>query len=102
MRNQAPACASFVDTSSIHVATPLAECERRDVKGLYRRARRGEITNFTGIDDVYEEPVNPELRIDTRNVTVEEAADLVMSVIDSHGCLHTIRPVDEGLSLQET
>jgi adenylylsulfate kinase len=40
----------------IHVATPLDECERRDVKGLYKRARRGEIANFTGIDDLYEEP----------------------------------------------
>lgn len=86
----------------IHVATPLAECKRRDVKGLYKRARRGEIVNFTGVDDVYDEPLHPELRIDTRNVTVKQAADLVMSVIGSHGCLQTIRPVDEGLSLQET
>ena len=49
----------------IHVATPLEECERRDVKGLYARARRGEITNFTGLDDPYEPPPHPELRIDT-------------------------------------
>jgi len=73
-------CRRFLE---IHVATPLEECERRDVKGLYRRARRGEIAGFTGIDDVYEEPVNPDLRIDTRNVTVEQAADLVMSMIES-------------------
>jgi adenylylsulfate kinase len=68
-------CRRFVE---IHVSTPLDECERRDVKGLYRRARRGEIANFTGIGDIYEEPPQPELRIDTTNVTVADAADLVM------------------------
>ena len=69
-------CRRFVE---VYVSTPLDECERRDVKGLYRRARRGEITNFTGLDDAYEPPAAPELRIDTRNVSVEEAADLVMT-----------------------
>ena len=73
-------CRRFLE---IHVATPLDECERRDVKGLYKRARRGEIAGFTGIDDAYEEPVNPDLRIDTRDVTVEQAADLVMAMIES-------------------
>jgi adenylylsulfate kinase len=91
-------CRRFLE---IHVATPLDECERRDVKGLSERARRGEIAGFTGIDDAYEEPVNPELRIDTRGVTVERAADLVMSVIESPRALETIRRFDEGLSLQE-
>jgi bifunctional enzyme CysN/CysC len=47
----------------VHVATPLEECERRDPKGLYARARRGEIAGFTGIDDPYEEPVEPEVRL---------------------------------------
>ena len=91
-------CRRFLE---IHVATPLDECERRDVKGLYKRARRGEIASFTGIDDAYEVPVNPELRIDTRDVTVEQAADLVMSVIESPAVLDTIRPIDEGVSFQE-
>jgi hypothetical protein len=49
----------------IHVATPLAECERRDPKGLYRLARKGEIVHFTGIDDPYERPERPELVLDT-------------------------------------
>ena len=56
-------CSNFVE---VYVATPLEECERRDVKGLYARARRGEIANFTGIDDPYEPPASPELVIDTR------------------------------------
>jgi adenylyl-sulfate kinase len=58
----------------VHVATPLEECERRDTKGLYARARRGEISRFTGIDDPYEPPINPELTIDTSTVSVEEAS----------------------------
>jgi adenylylsulfate kinase len=73
-------CKRFVE---IHVATPLQECERRDVKGLYQRARRGEITNFTGVDDVYEPPLSPELRIDTTAVSVHAAADLVIAAIES-------------------
>ena len=69
-------CQRFIE---IHVSTPLEECERRDRKGLYARARRGEITHFTGIDDPYESPVNPELAIDTTQLTVEDAVTLVMS-----------------------
>lgn len=55
----------------IHVATPLAECERRDRKGLYARARRGEIPEFTGISSPYEEPVGPDLRVDTTGRDVD-------------------------------
>jgi len=62
----------------IHVATPLEECERRDVKGLYAKARAGEIPAFTGVSSPYEEPVNPEMRIDTTNYSIEEAAELVI------------------------
>lgn len=67
-------CANFIE---VYVATPLPECERRDVKGLYQKARRGEIANFTGIDDPYEAPADPELIIDTTGVSVEQAAALV-------------------------
>ena len=49
----------------IYVDTPIEVCEQRDVKGLYARARRGQITGFTGVDDPYEEPVNPEITLDT-------------------------------------
>jgi adenylylsulfate kinase len=70
----------------IHVSTPLSECERRDVKGLYKRARRGEITNFTGIDDIYEPPTAPELRIDTSEMSVDEAAEQVMATLGINEC----------------
>jgi sulfate adenylyltransferase len=62
----------------VHVATPLEECERRDVKGLYARARRGEIRNFTGIDDPYEPPEHPELTLDTRALTVDQGVARVL------------------------
>ena len=65
----------------IFVDTPLEEAERRDVKGLYKKARAGEIANFTGISSPYEAPVNPEIRIDTQSMTPEAAADLVVEHI---------------------
>lgn len=69
-------CRHFVE---IYVATPLAECERRDPKGLYARARRGEIVNFTGIDDPYEAPENPELTLDTRTLSVDQCVAKVLA-----------------------
>lgn len=71
-------CSNFVE---IYVATPLDECERRDVKGLYARARRGEIKNFTGIDDPYEPPEHPELTLDTRALSVDESVEKVLAQI---------------------
>ena len=68
-------CPGFLE---IFVATPLDECERRDVKGLYARARRGEIRNFTGIDDPYEPPEQPELTLDTRALSVDQCVDRVL------------------------
>ncbi|QMW22509.1 sulfate adenylyltransferase subunit CysN [Sandaracinobacteroides saxicola] len=62
----------------VHVDTPLAEAERRDVKGLYAKARRGELANFTGIDSPYEAPLAPEIRIDTTAMSAEEAAELIV------------------------
>lgn len=72
-------CSRFLE---IYVATPLAECERRDVKGLYKRARNGEISNFTGISDPYEPPLHPELIIDTTRVPLQQARDLVLNLYD--------------------
>ncbi|MBI2203025.1 MAG: 3'(2'),5'-bisphosphate nucleotidase CysQ [Candidatus Rokubacteria bacterium] len=63
----------------VHVATPLDECERRDVKGLYARARRGEIRNFTGLDDPYEPPEHPEVCIDTRALDVDGAVARILA-----------------------
>lgn len=73
----------------IHIDTPLEVAEERDVKGLYQKARAGELKNFTGIDSLYEAPDSPELRIDTTTVSSEEAADLVIAKIRDGGMLPT-------------
>ncbi|MEE8478236.1 MAG: adenylyl-sulfate kinase [Gemmatimonadales bacterium] len=70
-------CDRFLE---VYVATPLEECERRDVKGLYAKARRGEIANFTGIDDPYEQPSAPELTVDTSGLSVEQAGRQVLKL----------------------
>ncbi|HPU16932.1 MAG TPA: adenylyl-sulfate kinase, partial [Polymorphobacter sp.] len=62
----------------IFVDTPLAEAEARDVKGLYKKARSGQLKNFTGIDSPYEAPANPEIRIDTTAMSPDAAADLIV------------------------
>ena len=69
----------------VHVATPLDVCESRDRKGLYAKARAGIIKEFTGISDPYEEPENPELRIDTQGITPEEAAQRVILTLEKLG-----------------
>ena len=63
----------------IHIDTPLAEAEARDVKGLYAKARAGQLKNFTGIDSAYEPPLDPDLRIDTTVMSAEEAADAIVA-----------------------
>lgn len=63
----------------IYVSTPLEVCEQRDVKGLYAKARRGEIPNFTGISSAYEPPVEPDIQIDTSKCTMEEAVEQIIS-----------------------
>jgi bifunctional enzyme CysN/CysC len=65
----------------VFIDTPLAEAERRDVKGLYKKARAGGLKNFTGIDSPYEAPANPEIRIDTTAMTAEAAADLIVETL---------------------
>lgn len=65
----------------IFVSTPLEECEKRDVKGLYKKARAGQIPNFTGISSPYESPENPEIEIDTSKYSLEEATDYVVKEI---------------------
>ena len=62
----------------VFIDTPLAEAERRDVKGLYKKARRGELKNFTGIDSPYEAPETPEIRIDTTAMSADEAAEHIV------------------------
>lgn len=65
----------------VHVATPLSECEKRDRKGMYAKARAGLLKGFTGVDDPYEAPLVLELRIDTSNLTPDEAAQEVLLFI---------------------
>lgn len=67
----------------IYVSTPLAECERRDVKGLYKKAREGEIPNFTGISSPYEAPEHPDMTINTEKLSVEEAVDLIIEKLSA-------------------
>jgi adenylylsulfate kinase len=70
----------------VFINTPVEECERRDVKGLYAMARAGEISNFTGINAPYEAPVAPDVEIDTTMVSVEEAVSLIMKFIGERIC----------------
>jgi adenylylsulfate kinase len=65
----------------VHVCTPLAECTRRDPKGLYRKAWHGELTGLTGVDDRYDEPVDPDLRLDTTDIDVPTAATRVCRLL---------------------
>ncbi|NIQ39579.1 MAG: adenylyl-sulfate kinase [Proteobacteria bacterium] len=71
-------CKNFVE---VFMATPLEVCERRDSKGLYKKARKGEIRCFTGVDDPYEVPTKPELRIDASEKPVERSVDEIMAYL---------------------
>jgi sulfate adenylyltransferase len=75
---------SFIE---VYVDTPIEICEERDVKGLYARARRGQITGFTGVDDPYEEPVNPEIILDTVNFSPEENARKIVDYLEAQGLI---------------
>lgn len=79
--------APFVE---VHVATPLDECARRDPKGLYAAAFAGEISDFTGVSAPYEEPSNPELRLDTTYQTPTESAALVLDALQALGLLYAV------------
>jgi bifunctional enzyme CysN/CysC len=76
----------------VFVDTPLAEAEKRDVKGLYKKARRGELKNFTGIDSPYEPPEHPEIHLHTVLQSPEEAAEQILKTLRDSGMLH---PADE-------
>ena len=71
----------------VFVDTPLAEAERRDVKGLYKKARAGELKNFTGIDSPYEAPEHPEMHLDTTRLSAEEAAEAIVQELERRGLL---------------
>jgi len=71
----------------VHVATPLATCETRDPKGLYKQARAGTLKGFTGIDDPYEEPLNPELTIDATTTTPQQATVIILDYLRKQGLI---------------
>lgn len=81
MRNLARDIIGEADFREVYVSTPLAVCEDRDVKGLYAKARRGEIKNFTGIDAPFEPPTSPALCLDTSVLTLEESVEKLMALI---------------------
>ena len=72
-------CGNYIE---VYISTPLETCEKRDVKGLYEKARSGIIKGFTGIDDPYEAPKNPDIDIDTTNITVEEATLRIIDYLE--------------------
>lgn len=81
MREMAANIIGKQDFMEIYISTPLEECERRDVKGLYAKARRGEIKNFTGISAPFEVPAHPALSLDTSKLSVEESVNKLLELI---------------------
>jgi bifunctional enzyme CysN/CysC len=74
----------------IFVDTPLALAETRDPKGLYQKARRGELKNFTGIDSPYERPESPEVHIDTTQMSIEDAAESIVRRLAADGVIEGV------------
>ena len=81
IREMAASIIGKEDFLEIYVSTPLEECERRDVKGLYAKARRGEIKNFTGISAPFEAPVHPALTLDTSLLSLEESVNRLLELV---------------------
>ena len=81
-RDQVRSMFSNQDFIEVYCRCPIVECVRRDVKGLYEKAKSGEIKDFTGISSPYEEPLNPDLLLDTSSQTFKESVDTVISLLD--------------------
>ena len=71
----------------VHISTPIGTCEQRDPKGLYKKARAGQLKNFTGIDDPYEEPLQPELTLDATSTSPQEATVLLLQYLEKQEIL---------------
>lgn len=82
LRDMARQIVGDADFREIYISTPLAECERRDVKGLYARARRGEVKDFTGISAPFEAPEHPALSLDTSVLAVEESVSKIIELLN--------------------
>jgi adenylylsulfate kinase len=87
-RGEARQLISNEDFIEIYCKASIETCETRDVKGLYKKARAGEITNYTGIDSPYEVPENPELTIDTDNQSLEGSVSTILSFLKSNGIIN--------------
>ncbi len=87
----APPNASQPAFIEIHIATPIEVCEERDVKGLYAKARNGEIPEFTGVSDPYEAPEKCEITIPTQDQSIEESAAMVLAYLDKNGLSQPVR-----------
>lgn len=72
------------DFVEVYIDCPLEICEKRDPKGIYKKARLGEIKNFTGIDSPYEEPINPEITVSTHLNTIDECVDSIIDYLNTH------------------
>lgn len=84
LRAMARAIIGDADYREIYISTPIEECERRDVKGLYKKARHGFIKDFTGVTSPFEAPISPALVIDTTNRSVEECVNDILSMIQKN------------------
>ena len=81
LRNMASEIIGKENFVEVYISTPLEECERRDVKGLYAKARRGEIKEFTGISASFEAPENPDIKLDTSKLSLKESVDILLEAI---------------------
>lgn len=81
LRNMASEIIGKENFVEVYISTPLEECERRDVKGLYAKARRGEIKEFTGISAPFEAPENPDIELDTSKLSLKESVDILLDAI---------------------
>ncbi|MGD8908127.1 MAG: adenylyl-sulfate kinase [Chromatiales bacterium] len=88
-RDRARGLFAHGDFIEVFVKCPLETCEERDVKGLYKKARAGEIPHFTGISSPYEAPLNPEITIDTENRTVEDCVKEMIGILETRGVIPT-------------
>jgi adenylylsulfate kinase len=86
-RDRARALVAAGDFVEIHCAADLSVCEERDTKGLYAKARAGEIKEFTGISSPYEAPENPELKVDTGSQTLEQSVEQVLAYLSAQGVI---------------
>ena len=88
----------------VFVDTPIEVCESRDVKGLYARARRGQITGFTGVDDPYETPVNPEITLDTVGFSPDQNARKILDFLEERGLIlpEGMLPNGNGATAEKT